>query len=379
MFESYINCQLDHHNAITNSQHLCSSGRCQIVHWRQVHKLECQQLGNDCHRSSLKRVSSEGSRGRVSYAETTEQCTFKYNMRQPSVDSASSEDVISPPLTTLTSATTSGMILSTSKKSVINQRSADIATLLTGQRDSSRTSDGAVLNSSEEVSGSGFTLPNSSQPPEDAYVRNISLSYCDTSCIYFSIYRWILAQNMYKNLFSQNFNNCLLQLREGDFSLSEHHAYSPHLSKNGDGDLIGVVHESDMIERESLNAFDGGNNYGILRSSTTAISGANAYETRMALRKGEYSQKRIPCTDETKGLNCSSGRTSMKRSSKSRIISHSNGIEPHKYPKSRVKVSKEPLSADTNIKVQTAKESSRFIYSCSLQQTPFALPFTKLF
>ncbi|KAI3467192.1 hypothetical protein Pfo_023855 [Paulownia fortunei] len=287
------------------------SGRCQIVHWRQVHKLECQQLGKDCHRSSLKPISSEGSCGRVSYSESMEQCSFKYNVWQPSVDNASSEDVISPPLTTMTSATTSGMTLSTSGKSVINRKSAEMGTLLKGNRDSSRTADGAILKSCEEVSGIG------SQSSEDAY------------------------------------------LREGDFM-------------NGDGDLRGTLHESGMTERESVNAFDSGRNYGILNSPTTAISGTNAYDTRMDLIKGEYlSQKRIPCSDETKGLNCSSERTSMKRSNKSRIISQSNGIELHKSPKSRVKASKEPLSSDTNIKVQTANESrvSRIKDNIPLQES----------
>ncbi|KAL2523823.1 ubiquitin carboxyl-terminal hydrolase 15 [Abeliophyllum distichum] len=33
---------------------LQSSGRCRIIHWRQVHKLECQQLGNSCSGSSPK-------------------------------------------------------------------------------------------------------------------------------------------------------------------------------------------------------------------------------------------------------------------------------------------------------------------------------------
>lgn len=282
------------------------SGRCQIVHWRQVHKLECQQLGKDCHMSPLKCVSEEGSRGGVSYGETTEQCTFKYNMEQPNVDSASSKDFAFHPLTTLTPATTSGMILSTSEKSVINQQSTDIGTFFTGQIDSSKTADGAVLNSSGEVSGTSFSLPDSSQSSEDPHMR------------------------------------------EGNFSLSECHANSPHASKDG----------ADRVEIERRNALDGGNNFGIVNSTTEV--GTNAHETltQMTLRQDKYlSQKRIPCTDETKGLNSPSEKTSMKRSSKSKVVSHSNEIEQHKYQKSRMTVSKEQLSSDAEPKSQTAKES----------------------
>ncbi|KAL0424838.1 UNVERIFIED_CONTAM: Ubiquitin carboxyl-terminal hydrolase 15 [Sesamum radiatum] len=243
------------------------SGRCQISHWRQVHKLECEQLGKDFQRSCLKPISSEGSYQRASLScdETMEQYSSQYNLWQPSVDKASLEDVGFPPSTTLTSATASGMMPSTAGKSVINRRSTDICTLLKGNRDSSRKADHAALKSPKE-------------------------------------------------------------LREGDFVLSEHHANVPHVSEKTDSGL-------------------------------RASSGTNAYDAQMDLRKGEYlSQKRIPCSDEMKSLN-SYQRTPMKRSNKSRIISNSHGIEPHKSPKSRVKVFKEPQSSDTSVKVQSADDS----------------------
>ncbi|PIN23230.1 Ubiquitin carboxyl-terminal hydrolase [Handroanthus impetiginosus] len=254
------------------------SGRCQIVHWRHIHKLECQQLGKDCHRSSPKPIANEGSSRRVLYAETTEQCSYEYNVQQPSADIASSLDAFSPPLTTVVSPTTSGVTLSKSGNFVTNQRSAETSTLPKGNRDSSGRADRAVLRSSEELSGIGFTHPTFSQSLEEA------------------------------------------DLRKGDFT-----ANIPSISENGDGDPRG--------------------------------RGTNADETQMDLIKGEYSsQKKIPCNDETKGSNCSSERTSTKRSNKSRHNSRSHGVEQYKSPKSRVKVSKEP-SSDTNVKVQAANES----------------------
>ncbi|XP_047960196.1 ubiquitin carboxyl-terminal hydrolase 15-like [Salvia hispanica] len=199
------------------------SGRCQIVHWRDVHKLECQQMGKDCHRSSLKCGSEEGSRGRESYGETTKQSTFQYNVQQPSIDGAFSEDLALHPLATLTPTTTSAMVLSASQKSVINKLSAEFGTFLTGQVDSSKTADGAGLSSFVEACGSSFTLPNSSQPSEDPY------------------------------------------LREVNFPLSERHANNPHASKDG----------TDRAEIECQNALDGGNNFGIVNSSTAASNCAS--------------------------------------------------------------------------------------------------------
>lgn len=143
----------------------------------------------------------------------------------------------------------------------------------------------------------------------------------------------------------------MLQLREAGANI-------PLVSCNGDGDLRGTLHESGTIARECLNASNGGSNCEILNASTTSISGTNAQDIQMDLMKQEYlSQKRIPCSDETKG---------SKRNNKSRIISNSQVIEQHKSSKTRVKASKESPSSDTNIHVQTANESSRSMYSFPL-------------
>ncbi|KAL7091140.1 hypothetical protein ACP275_12G087000 [Erythranthe tilingii] len=139
------------------------SGRCQILHWRQVHKLECQQLGKDLHRFEEMNSLLDDNNG--------------------------------------------------------------------------------------EFSRTGFTVPTFSQPLEDAYVQ------------------------------------------KGDFFSSENHANKENVSH------------------------------------------------------------------KTKSFNCSSERTLIKRSNKSRIVLSDNGIELHKSPKSRAKVSNEPLHSDINAKAQPAHES----------------------
>ncbi|KAI3452948.1 hypothetical protein Pfo_009611 [Paulownia fortunei] len=291
------------------------SGRCQIIHWRQVHKLECQQLGNNSETPSPKPISSEGSCGRVSYYATTDQNLFECYVQQSRVLKASSDDSISPPLTTVTSATDSGMKTNTSGTSVADKRSIDVGTLLISNKDSSITGCGAVLESPEEVSMIGVTHPSLSWSSKDAY------------------------------------------LRENDFVLPEHLANVHYKFKNGDGK--GNMPESDSNERKSLNEFDSRYSYGIFNSSTTAISGSNACDMQMDLIKGEYlSQKGITSSDETKGLNCSSERTSMKRSNKARTSSHSHAIKLHKSLKSGVKVYKEPLSLENIRGVAIVKDNT---------------------
>lgn len=232
-------------------------------------------------------------RGRVSFGETTDNCTSMYNMQQPPIDSSSSKDFDLQPLSTL----------STFENSMISQQSSDIGEFLSGQIDSPRTANGAVINFSGEASGISFTLPNSSQPSEDPPVRNFTFPVFPLSTL-------VIVCNMLK-LISDNWINCLLQLREG-------HANSPCAPNDG----------GNRIDIERQNALD---------------------------------DRRILCSDESKGSNCPTERTSMKRSSKSKAVSYSNGIELHKYQKSRMMVSKEQLCPDAEPKTQTAKESGRLI------------------
>ncbi|XP_073020421.1 ubiquitin carboxyl-terminal hydrolase 15-like isoform X1 [Primulina eburnea] len=71
------------------------SGWCQITHWRQVHKLECHQLGNNCQISSLN-IPTEGSRLRISADETTEPDIFEFTVKHSRQEKNSSGDIISP-------------------------------------------------------------------------------------------------------------------------------------------------------------------------------------------------------------------------------------------------------------------------------------------
>ncbi|XP_073131404.1 ubiquitin carboxyl-terminal hydrolase 15-like [Henckelia pumila] len=72
------------------------SGGCQITHWRQVHKLECHQLGNNCQISSLN-SPTDGSRVRISADESTDAVIHESNEKHPSLEKNSAGDIISPP------------------------------------------------------------------------------------------------------------------------------------------------------------------------------------------------------------------------------------------------------------------------------------------
>lgn len=63
-----------------------SSGNCQIIHWRQVHKFECQQLANKCHVLSPKCISLEDSQASILYDETMDPNLLECNVNESSLE-----------------------------------------------------------------------------------------------------------------------------------------------------------------------------------------------------------------------------------------------------------------------------------------------------
>ncbi|XP_073142932.1 ubiquitin carboxyl-terminal hydrolase 15-like isoform X2 [Henckelia pumila] len=58
------------------------SGNCQIMHWRQVHKFECQQLADKCHVLSPKLISLLDSQASISYDETMDPNPIECNVKE---------------------------------------------------------------------------------------------------------------------------------------------------------------------------------------------------------------------------------------------------------------------------------------------------------
>lgn len=152
-------------------QHLHSSGRCQIIHWRQVHKLECQQLGNSCSSSSPKSAMSEEFTGKALLDETIDLKLFECR-QQPMLENTSSDNVIKHRLS-IPASTTTDLITNASVLPIINRRSVDRGTSLKSYNDVSREADGTILECHNPVSSNDVicsTLYNS--PKKKASTRH---------------------------------------------------------------------------------------------------------------------------------------------------------------------------------------------------------------
>lgn len=125
---------------------------------------------------------SDASSGILSYDASGEHYSYNHNELQPCPDPAASEDFAFPTSATMTPATF-GMTSTTSVNFVEDQRSANISTLLGGNKNISSTAGATAFMPYGEVSGVGLTHPTFSNSSEVAYVRKLHL--CDIYIYHF--------------------------------------------------------------------------------------------------------------------------------------------------------------------------------------------------
>uniref|UniRef100_A0A5B6ZPA0 ubiquitinyl hydrolase 1 n=1 Tax=Davidia involucrata TaxID=16924 RepID=A0A5B6ZPA0_DAVIN len=297
------------------------SGKCQIIHWREVHKQECQQVETNSCSSSPKPASNEESIfERVLLDDGMNSHCVAYNIKQPVHEIL--DDMIHHSIKTGASATAAGTTMDTSGVSIMGRRSIDKRVSRKYNREMSRREDGAMLDSSEESSKSRVTCSVSSNilPSKEAYTRQ--------------------------------------KLRNGDSILLEEEIPKKHVNipggfSNGQPTSRSTTHESQKLQGQHESIFDSRTNFGMLSSLNSAKNGTNA----CVIDRDLISDRRDSSSDETVELNCSSEMTSMKRSIKAKSASHPPGTKMHKSPKSMMKVSREQPCSEIERKGQTANKS----------------------
>lgn len=111
------------HNIIVNLTFFnLSSGKCQIIHWREVHKHECQQLDNN-HSNSPKLALVNGFHGGISPDGRVDFQSLEYNINQPMLEETPSESTSYLP--SLHLATTACAKVCTSGTPLMERRSMD--------------------------------------------------------------------------------------------------------------------------------------------------------------------------------------------------------------------------------------------------------------
>ncbi|MBA0791844.1 hypothetical protein Gohar_016393, partial [Gossypium harknessii] len=290
---------------------LCSSGRCQIIHWRQVHKEECLQL------ESGSVASFEES---VLHSDNMNSQFLEYINKQAAKEKASSDNINHCP-------TTTGLFANGDCSTIgcAPERSAEKRVSRKSNGEVLRREDVAIVDSCEETLRTRATsLPINSISSKEAFRRHKSR----TSGFVVS------EDGMLKQ---QNANGSSMLIHGQNVSTAMHDGHK-HQSQRGN-----------MSEPKSNCEFAG--------PPYSAKGGTSAHEAENAfvwssenIVNGEnaYSGKSVE-------LECS-GMATAKECTKSRSSLQSLGPKISKSPKSTVKVSGERLHPEMERKGQIPDE-----------------------
>ncbi|XVE52942.1 hypothetical protein DITRI_Ditri02bG0164600 [Diplodiscus trichospermus] len=296
------------------------SGRCQITHWRQVHKQECLQLESASSSSSPSVVSFEES---VLLSDNMNSQFFGYINKQAVMEKASVENINHCPITPGVFGDFSAV--DTSQVCAQDRRSTDKRISRKSNREMLRREDITMFDPCEETLRTKATslTPNNLHSKE-SFIRHKSR----TSDVVISEEGILKQQNANGSNMHIHGQNASTAMHESHKHQSQHGKKSesksnyeisgpPYSAKGGTS-----VHEAE-------NAF-------VLSSQNLAL-GENAFS-------GESVE--LDCSGMTAARECTTARSSL----------HSLGPKISKSPKLAVKLSGEQLSPEMERKGQIADE-----------------------
>lgn len=155
---------------------VCSSGNCQIIHWRLIHKQECQQL--ETHKSSsfpLAFSVEEFGHGSGFY-ENLNNPYFGHNLKQTLRERVPLDNLVHPLTGTTASATADFSLFNNSQPTTLERRTSHKSNRETRRRDN-----GSIYESSIESSDYKATNSSSSSVvSKEAFIRQkVYLLYFD--------------------------------------------------------------------------------------------------------------------------------------------------------------------------------------------------------
>lgn len=260
------------------------SGKCQIIHWRQVHKHECQNLENNGSKASpLSGFNEDSFHENFLQDESMDLQFFESNVDQSCHEKISSDDIYRPPVSTVASPTAASMTMEAPghmmKRKPIDKR---------GHRRSK--SNREILNREEGAR---------SESAEEAFWNRPT---CSTS------YNTTSKDTFIRHKFKESYS---VQPKEG-------------ISEKTDINIPGGPNRCAV----EMGLMDGG-----------------------SLHRGEMTS-----SNEAARIECSSERTSMKRSNTVKTASQYPVTKMHKLVKSAAKASRDPLFSDMEKRGQVADE-----------------------
>ncbi|KAH0653940.1 hypothetical protein KY289_031618 [Solanum tuberosum] len=250
------------------------SGKCQILHWRQVHKLECLQLGNNCNSSFSKPMLTDELPGRMSFDSYVEAQYNDNNLNQSWLGKTSPDGVTETPIVTPVAPITVSVATDTSGSPKVGRRSVD-KRVHKGNRDILRRGDGTMSESSERASQSRSRDGDAILSEHDSIADGFNCEHTDVM---------------------NTMGECHMLQKQKEHISRNHRHVSSSLNLEGH-ETSACKNQKELIDEKSL-------------TREGVVTGTPA----------------IP-------LNCSSGKTSTRRSSRAKSASPSPGTKSHRTPK----------------------------------------------
>ncbi|XVF18341.1 hypothetical protein REPUB_Repub11eG0013300 [Reevesia pubescens] len=302
-----------------NGLHVCaSSGRCQIIHWRQVHKQECLQSESASSSSSPSVASFEES---ALLSDNMNSQFFGYINKQAVMEKAPLDNINHFPITTGLFANGDCSTVDTSRVCAPERRSTDKRISRKSNREMLRREDIAIFDPCEETS----RIRASSSTPNNISSKEAFTRHKSRTSGFIVSEEGILKQ--------QNANGSNMHIHGQNASTAMHESHQ-HQSQRGN-----------MSESKS--------NYEFCGPPYSVKGGTGAHETENAfvLSSENLVNGENAYSGESVELDCS-GMTAAKECSKARSSLHPLGPKISKSPKLAVKVSGEQLCPEVERKGQ---------------------------
>lgn len=292
------------------------SGKCQIIHWRKIHKQECLQLENTCSSSSPKTLLIEKSISEGTLLkEGTKTQFLGYNInkgdRAPKYETASSSINIGD------SVAGNYPAVGTSQIPILERRNMDKQVSRKSHSKLLRREDKDVMDSHEEASGSN-TIPSNSS--------------------------FILSKEAMTRHKSRN----------GDYAVSEVETPRNHNVSCSTGNILG---QAVSTTTRGSNKYTS-QNWAVVEPRNSCRPSRSSYEIEMeSYQFGGDLHKWKNTTNVNTVHNCSSEITANSESMKARRGSHSPQQKIPKLPKSAIQVSGEQFPSWIERRKQISNES----------------------
>ncbi|XP_008226232.1 PREDICTED: ubiquitin carboxyl-terminal hydrolase 15 isoform X1 [Prunus mume] len=302
------------------------SGKCQIIHWREVHRQECLQLEPTSSSSSPKSVSfGESFHEKFLLNDSINSQYFGCKMEQILAEEAPADNIMYPSISTgVPAATVDCASVDPSQVPMLERKRVSRKS----NRELFRKKVGIAFNSSEEAS-CGWTTQST---PSNV----------------------ISSKDVFMEHKLRNFDSHLPEeenRKKQSFNISDNYIKGQATSRN-------TVQENDMFQSQHGNIYESRSNSGLTSSSYSSKCGTDVHEIGLDFipNGGNPLKGETTSNVETTEYKCTE-MTALKASVKAKRAPYSLGTKVSKLPKSTMEVSGEQYCSEIETQGHIAEDS----------------------